>query len=339
MKITFKDLLKVIFSLGLTGYVLYKTSGDVDWKKAYDAILQFNYGWIFLSVFLSILSHLLRAYRWNVLLDTGGHKPGLLTSYLALMVGYLSSMVIPRLGEVTRCTVLKKTNNIPVSFSLGTVITDRLLDLFMLFLLMVFLLLMKFNLLKSFFIDFIETKAPFLIQYWPLLALLAIGGLAFILWLIKKSKQDNNDSGLLSKFIHFTVGLINGVKAIRQIKSPMQFWFATFGIWILYFLMLYVISFGYSPTDDMSLMAGVAVLVMGSFGMATPVNNGIGVYQAFVASILVVFGIEYADGYVFAVISHGSQVVAIVLIGFLSLLILNFRKKEQQIETDSSQSN
>lgn len=335
MKITFKDILKIIFSLALTSYVLYKTSGDVDWEKASDAILTFNYGWIFLSVLLSIVSHLLRAYRWNLMLGTGGYKPGLFTSYLALMVGYLSSMAIPRLGEVTRCTVLKKTDKIPVSFSLGTVITDRLLDLFMLSLLMMFLLLMKFNLLKSFFIDFVETKAPFILQFWPLFALFGLGGLVFLLWLIKKSKQDNSGNGLLAKFIRFTVDVIKGIKAISQIKNPISFWLSTFGIWILYFLMLYVISFGYSPTDDMSLMAGVAVLVMGSFGMATPVNNGIGAYQAFVASILVAFGIMYEDGYVFAVISHGSQVVAIILIGFLSLLILNFRKKEQKIETNS----
>ena len=334
MRITLKDFLKFIFSIALAGYVLYKTSGDVDWEKASDAILKFNYGWIFLSVFLSILSHLLRAYRWNLLLDTGGHRPGLFTTYLAVMIGYLSSMAIPRLGEVTRCTALKKTHNIPVSFSLGTVITDRLLDLFMLFLLMIFLLSMRFNLLKSFFIDFVETKAPFILQYWPLFVIAALCGLFFLVWLIRKSKQPPQGNGFLSKFIHFTVDVIKGVKAIGQIQSPIRFWLSTLGIWILYFFMIYVISFGYSPTDDMSLMAGVAVLVMGSFGMATPVNNGIGVYQAFVASILVAFGINYDDGYIFAIISHGSQVVAVILIGFLSLLILNFRKKGQKIEAN-----
>ena len=338
MKITLKDILKLIFSIALTGFILYKTSEDNDWGKAKDAIINFNYGWILLSVFLSILSHLLRAYRWNLLLDTSGYKPGIMNTYMALMVGYLSSMAIPRLGEVTRCTMLKRTNNIPVSFSLGTVITDRLLDVLMLFLLMIFLLLMKFELLKSFFVNFIETKAPLVIQYWPILILIAIGGIAFIIWLIKKSKEDNEGNRLLSKLIRFTVDVTKGIRAIREIQSPLRFWVSTFSIWILYFLMLYVISFGYGPTADMSLMAGVAVLVMGSFGMLAPVNNGIGVYQAFVASILVAFGIAYKDGYVFAVISHGSQVVAIILIGFLSLLILNFRKKEQQIETDSSQS-
>ncbi|MBO3699439.1 lysylphosphatidylglycerol synthase transmembrane domain-containing protein [Roseivirga sp. E12] len=337
MRIAIKDILKFVVSIGLTGFVLYKTSGDVDWSKASDAILKFNYGWILLSVFLSIISHLLRAYRWNLMLNTGGYNPSISTSYLALMVGYLSSMAIPRLGEVTRCTVLKRTSKIPVSFSLGTVFTDRLLDLFMLALLTLFLLSIQFDLLKSFFIEFVESKAPIISQYWPILVLLAIGGLAFIFWLIRKARQPQKQSGFVSKVIEFMANLLKGMKTIAKVKSPVKFWLATFGIWILYFFMLYVISFGYGPTDEMSFMAGVAVLVMGSLGMATPVNNGIGAYQAFVASILVVFGIVYEDGYVFAIISQGSQVVAIILIGFISLLILNFRNKNQKIEADRNQ--
>jgi len=82
----------------------------------------------------------------------------------------------------------------------------------------------------------------------------------------------------------------------------------------------------------MTLMAGLAVLVMGSLGMAAPVNNGIGAYQFFVAGVLVVYGIEYNDGFVFALISHGSQLVMVILLGFVSLLILNFRKRKNIIE-------
>ncbi|MFY0594151.1 lysylphosphatidylglycerol synthase transmembrane domain-containing protein [Roseivirga sp.] len=335
MRLSLKDFFKLVFSIALTGFVIYNTNGDFEWSKAKDAIINFNFGWIFLSIGLSLISHLLRAYRWNLLLSTQGHKPKLLTSYLALMVGYLSSMAIPRLGEVTRCTVLKKSDNIPVSFSFGTVITDRLLDLLMLGLLLLSLLALKYSLLQSFFIDFIERKAPFILDYWPYLILLGIAGIIFLYWLIRKSKEENSGNGIVSKLLTFIKDFLIGLKAITQVKKPFPFILSTLGIWLLYFLMLYVISFGYGPTDDMSPIAGLAVLVMGSFGMATPVNNGIGAYQVFVAGILVAFGIAYEDGYVFAVISQGSQLVTVIIIGFLSLVILNFRKKKQ-IETDSA---
>tara|TARA_R110000823_G_scaffold233616_1_gene359963 strand:+ start:21147 stop:22151 length:1005 start_codon:yes stop_codon:yes gene_type:complete len=333
LKISSKDILKLILSLGITGYILYNSSKTTDWNQIWEALKSFKYEWILLSILLSLFSHSLRAYRWAMLLGTQGPRPSTWTSFLAVMVCYLGNMAIPRLGEVARCTIMKKEENIPVTFSLGTVITDRLLDLFMLMLFTMFLLAMQFNLLKSYFSQFIDNKLPFLITLWPYLILAGIIGLLLILFVIRKSKKEDNPNSVYFKIKQKTIELISGVKAIKNVENPLGFWLSTLGIWALYFAMLYVISFGYVPTAELSLMAGIAVLVMGSLGMAAPVNNGIGAYQALVASILVIYGISHNDGYVFAVVSHGSQVVSVIIFGFLSLLILNFRKKKKRIDT------
>lgn len=333
MKISSKDILKLILSLGITGCILYNSSKTTDWNQIWEALKSFKYEWILLSILLSLFSHSLRAYRWAMLLGTQGPRPSTWTSFLAVMACYLGNMAIPRLGEVARCTIMKKEENIPVTFSLGTVITDRLLDLFMLMLFTMFLLAMQFNLLKSYFSQFIDNKLPFLITLWPYLILAGIIGLLLILFVIRKSKKEDNANSVYFKIKQKTTELISGVKAIKNVANPLGFWLSTLGIWALYFAMLYVISFGYAPTAELSLMAGIAVLVMGSLGMAAPVNNGIGAYQALVASILVIYGISHNDGYVFAVVSHGSQVVSVIIFGFLSLLILNFRKKKKRIDT------
>tara|TARA_R100000005_G_C4999599_1_gene206371 strand:+ start:392 stop:1396 length:1005 start_codon:yes stop_codon:yes gene_type:complete len=333
LKISSKDILKLILSLGITGYILYNSSKTTDWNQIWEALKSFKYEWILLSILLSLFSHSLRAYRWAMLLGTQGPRPSTWTSFLAVMACYLGNMAIPRLGEVARCTIMKKEENIPVTFSLGTVITDRLLDLFMLMLFTMFLLAMQFNLLKSYFSQFIDNKLPFLITLWPYLILAGIIGLLLILFVIRKSKKEDNANSVYFKIKQKTTELISGVKAIKNVANPLGFWLSTLGIWALYFAMLYVISFGYAPTAELSLMAGIAVLVMGSLGMAAPVNNGIGAYQALVASILVIYGISHNDGYVFAVVSHGSQVVSVIIFGFLSLLILNFRKKKKRIDT------
>ena len=334
MKISSKDILKLILSLGITGYILYSSSKTTDWNQIWEALKSFKYEWILLSVLLSLFSHGLRAYRWAMLLGTQGPRPSTWTAFLAVMVCYLGNMAIPRLGEVARCTIMKEEQNIPVPFSLGTVITDRLLDLFMLMLLTLFLLAMQFSLLKSYFIQKVDDKLPFLIALWPYLALAGILGFLFVLFVIRKSKKESNPKSIYFKINQKATELISGIKAIKKVSNPLGFWLSTFGIWILYFAMLYVISFGYAPTAELSFLAGIAVLVMGSLGMAAPVNNGIGAYQALVASILVVYGISHNDGYVFAVVSHGSQVVSVILFGFLSLLILNFRKKKKRIDTN-----
>lgn len=310
---------------------------DLDTDQLWEGLLSVEYKWVVLSVLISIISHVLRAYRWTLLLNTEGYKPSVFTTYLAVMIGYLANMAIPRMGEVARCTVLHQEEKIPVSFSLGTVITDRLLDLLMLGLLTAFLIFMQFDLLESFFVGFIDSKAPRLLEIWPYLILAGIIGLAALIYLIRKAKKEENKESLLYKVASFVTQMISGVSAITKIKSPVLFWLSTLCIWLAYFLMLYVISFGFAPTDDLSLMAGVAVLVMGSLGMAAPVNNGIGAYQGLVASILIVYGIAENDGVVFAVVSHGSQLFSVIIIGFLSLLILNFRKRKKNRETEQSE--
>lgn len=296
-----------------------------------------EYGWVILSIAISILSHWLRAYRWTLLLNTQGYQPSVFTAYLSLMTGYLANMAIPRMGEVARCTVLSKEEKIPVSFSFGTVITDRLLDLLMLGLLTVFLLFMEFDLLESFFSSFVSEKAPILLDLWPYLILIGVLGLSTVIYLVKKTKTAENQNSFLYKVGKFISDMISGISAIRRVKKQTLFWLSTLAIWTAYYLMLYVISFGFGPTDDLSLMAGVAVLVMGSLGMAAPVTNGIGAYQALVASILLLYGISETDGLVFAVVSHGSQIFSVIIIGFLSLLILNFRKRKKNRVTEQSE--
>ncbi len=337
MKITYKDILKLVVSIGITVWVIKILSKDIDLGNLWVQLSNVKYGWVILSILISILSHVLRAYRWTLLLNTRGYKPSVLTTYLAVMTGYLANMVIPRMGEVARCSVLHQEEKIPVSFSLGTVITDRLLDLLMLGLLTLFLLLMQFGLLEGFFIEFIESKAPRLLELGPYIIAGGVLGLLLLIYLIRKARKEENEDSLLYKIADFIKQMISGAAAISKVKSPALFWLSTLGIWLAYFLMLYVISFSFKPTDDLSLMAGVAVLVMGSLGMATPTNNGIGAYQYLVAKILVVYGILYDDGLVFAIISHGSQLVSVAFIGFLGLLILNFRKRKKNRATEQSE--
>lgn len=324
-------------SIGLTVWVVTATTKDMSVADILTGLQSVEYGWVVLSIAISIVSHWLRAYRWTLLLNTQGYKPSVFTTYLSVMIGYLSNMAIPRLGEVARCTVLNREEKIPVSFSLGTVITDRLLDLLMLGLLTTLLLVMEFDLLEGFFSSFISEKAPVLLDIWPYLLLAGLIGLAAVIYLIRKARNTENKNSFLYKVGSFITDMISGISAISRVKKQGLFWLSTLAIWLAYFLMLYVISFGFAPTDDLSLMAGVAVLVMGSLGMVAPVNNGIGAYQALVASILVLYGINETDGLVFAVVSHGSQIFAVVIIGFLSLLILNFRKRKKKRVTEQSE--
>ena len=46
----------------------------------------------------------------------------------AIFVSYATNLVLPRVGEVSRCGVLAKYDNVSFAKSLGTVVTERLVD-------------------------------------------------------------------------------------------------------------------------------------------------------------------------------------------------------------------
>lgn len=91
--------------------------------------------------------------------------------------------------------------------------------------------------------------------------------------------------------------------------------------------MAYVVIFALPPTENLSLMAGLTILVMGGLGMAAPVQGGIGTYHALVSSVLVLYGIKETDGVLFATILHTTQTIAVLVVGGCCILALSFNKR------------
>lgn len=264
------------------------------------------------------------------MLKSSGHNVGTLKAYFAVMVGYLFNSLVPRLGEVTRCGIINRTDDVPVAFSFGTVVTERVIDLFMLLLITGITFLLQFDLLQGEFL-WVEEKAATLIStYWWAAILLLILGIAgiYVLFFSKISEKIK----LVEKIKAFINQLLEGVLSLKKLKNQKGFWLATIGIWTLYFLMLYVITLGSEMTKDLGILAGLSILVMGSFGMTTPAPNGFGAFHAFVAGILVLYGIDAEDGKIFALILHTSQFIPILILGSISLILVNTMYKPSKIE-------
>lgn len=277
---------------------------------------------------LSVFSHLLRAWRWKLLLNGSGYSASLSNSYFAVMIGYLANSLFPRLGEVTRCGVLNRSDHVPVSHSLGTVVTERVIDLFILLLITAVTFFLQFNLLESYFNEgLINLKTQLLENWWILLILLVLGVLGLYLLFYSAIGKKIQFIGKIKNFIR---GLWAGMISLKNVKNQFGFWVSTLGIWFLYFLMLYVITFGSPLTENLGILAGLSILVMGSFGMATPIPNGVGAFHTLVAGVLVLYGINQQDGIIFATIMHTSQFITVLVIGSLSLILVNLKHKRNK---------
>ena len=268
-------------------------------------------------MFISIFEHVLRGYRWNLLMDSSGKK---LTTYITtnvMIVSYFFALFIPRFNDIARCYLISKTNNIKISTSLGTVFSERIFDLISLLILSAIFILIEFDL----FYGFIENYVLSNIEFNTTTYLLIFGSLIVLFFILRYfSKKSSFISSNLNEFKL-------GVLTIKENYNNKGFLISTFLLWLIYFLMGYVIFFSFNETTDLGVNAGIAVLVAGSIGMIVPVNAGIGAYHFLVASILLSYNLDYESGLFFATLLHTSQIVCLAILGIISSIILFFKIK------------
>lgn len=280
-----------------------------------------NYLWIVISLFIGLLSHISRTIRWGILIKPISHKPGFINTFLAVMVGYLMNMAIPRMGEVSRCGVLSRYEKISFTKLLGTVVAERAVDMISLLLLLLIVVLSQFGKVLYFLGENPEIEAKLIaVVASPFL----IAGMALLITLIIVFRKTLRHTAFYKKSVHVLMNLKEGFISIRSIDKKGWFIFHSVAIWALYYMMLYSVFFAFDFTSHLSLIAGLTTFVMASFGMVAPVQGGMGAWHFMAIEALALYGIARSNGVIFAFVAHTSMTVMIIVIGIISLLILPF---------------
>jgi uncharacterized protein (TIRG00374 family) len=322
LNLTFKAALKyfVLFLIGL--WAVYLVFNGQNYDEIFSYIKNANYYWLTLSALLVLLAHWVRALRWQMLIQALGKPVALKHTFYAVMVGYLANLAFPRLGEVSRCGVLKKKVDLDFTLLFGTVITERLIDLLSLLLVVMLTIALQFKLIYS-FLNQLLGAAKFSISSIGL-SLISILILTLISYgLLKKYQQ----SSFIIKVRSFLKGLYTGLGSILILKNRWLFVFYTFLIWALYILSVYVAFWALPNTALLGIGAAFTVIVLGSLGMIAPVQGGIGAFHFMVSKALQFYQINKATGITLATLMHSSQTLIIILIGFLSLFLILKTKK------------
>jgi glycosyltransferase 2 family protein len=323
-----KNIIRFTVFLGIGIFFIWIFLRNLTAKEKHEIInsmSEANYWWIILAIPLGILSHYIRAMRWKMLIETMGYKPGNANMFFAVITGYFANLALPRLGEVSRCTVLTKYEDVPFEKSFGTVITERVLDMIV----FIFLFFLNLALQAERLSGYIDEKI-----YKPLQAKLHLsyglsGAFAIVMissivilgivYLIFRKRITHNK--LYSKLKTILLGFVEGMKSLSKVRNLWLFFFYTFAIWALYLLMAYIVFFSIPASSGVGLGAGFAVLVFGSVGFMV-VQGGIGIYPAIVAETLVLYGVASAQGYALGWLIWTSQNLTIVIVGIISLLLL-----------------
>lgn len=282
-----------------------------------------NKGYLLLMAAVAVVSHLLRAERWKMLLVPTGNKVSLLNSFLSLMIGYLVNLGVPRGGEVSRCYNLYKLEKTPVEVSFGTVVVERLVDVICLLVLIALSFFAEWAKLKSFIDtqDFGKGGGGIHLPLWVYAAALLGIALLVALYLLRKNEK-------LLKIIR---GFKEGLMAIFQLKNKGLFIFYSLAIWGAYFLMSYYVIKAFPETENLGFSAVLTLFAIGSIAMAAPLPGGAGSYHTLVPlGLVMLYKLPQSDAVAFVFIFHAWQTALMILMGVLSLIgsywIVKWRK-------------
>jgi uncharacterized protein (TIRG00374 family) len=338
-----KTILQYLVILGITAFLIwYSLSGLViqNGENKWDYLLQTwkssHKEWLYAMALLAVLSHIIRAERWRMLIASTGTKTSLRDNFLSLMVGYLVNLVIPRGGEVSRCYNLYKLSRCPVEVSFGTVVVERIVDLLCLIVLLTIAFAVESEKLFA-FVGSLPIQTNSLSGKLKLVAVLLIvvaaGGLVFYRFVRKNER-------LRSFFKKTWQGFREGLLAAFRLERKGLFMLYSLAIWVLYFMMSYTVIQAFDQTSYLGWSAVLALFAIGAIAMAAPLPGGTGSYHALVpAGLVFLYQIPLADAVAFVFVFHGWQTFIMIVGGAISLLISEIllrkaSRKEAQKKSD-----
>lgn len=308
------EALKIAFFVGLGLFLAWLSLRNIPIQALLDHFKTVNPLWLGFALVLSIVSHIIRALRWNMLLEPSGFRVKPMNAIMAVLVGYFINLALPRTGEVARCGLAYRYDKVPVSNGVGTVVAERVVDMIFLLILFILSFLLGFGKLQSYIQERILNPILEKVSYSVLAAIIVAGILALVagfLFLKKRGAKQGKKSMI--------DGFIDGLKSALEVKKPIAFILSSLAIWVCYYLVLYIGFLAYPPTKDLGLDACLAVFVFGTIGMiVTP--GGIGAYPALVGQTLVLYGVDETAGVSFGWIIWGAQTLMFILLGPLSLI-------------------
>lgn len=277
---------------------------------------------LLLSAIATVMSHYIRAVRWKLLMAPLGHPLKTTHSFISVMIGYFVNLAIPRGGEISRCYNLSKLNKTPINLAFGTVVSERVVDLFFLLSLIAIAFFIELKNLTYFFsqLNLDWNQYGNFVSLWWLLIILIVTLIA-IWWLVKRLLS-YKFRRILVKLRDLLKGLKKGILIIFNLQHKFLFLAYSLGIWIMYFLMSYFIILAFPETHHLGIMESLTIFAIGGIAMAIPLPGGTGSYHVLVPlGLYILYGIAQQEAIAFSFIFHGFQTILVIFLGIISMFV------------------
>ena len=321
---TIQTIAKIVMPLVLGGAILYWMYRGEDWAQIEQVMMhEMNWTWMLLSFPFGILAQMCRGWRWRQTLEPLGEKPRTAVAIYSIFLSYAVSLVIPRVGEFTRCGVLKRWDGISFPKALGTVVTERAIDTLLVGALTGLTLLFQLSVFGTFFERTGTSMDTILQKFSPagylVTAICALAALLLLHLLLRRLSFYNK----VKMTLH---GIWEGVMSLKNVKNVPLFLFFSVAIWVCYFLHYYLTFFCFDFTADLGLGCALVTFVVGSIAVIVPTPNGAGPWHFAVKTMLRLYGVADVRALWFVLIVHTVQTMLVVLLGVWAWVRLMFTK-------------
>ncbi len=325
------NALKYLIFLGIGIFLVWWSLRQIPtdkWAEFKEALLSANF-WLLIPVFLILsTSHVLRAIRWRTLMRPMGYNPSLLNTFFAVMIGYLANLAVPRLGEVLKCTILAKYENVPAEKLVGTIVVERATDILCLGVVFLIAFVAQYAIVSEYARQVIFGLLANKGGHFSIPKV--ITGVAILVIAVVIARK------LLRKYAHLSIvigiqkivnGIWEGLSSIKNLQEKGTFVVCTIGIWALYIAGTWVGLMATSGTANLGPGVAISALAFASIGMiATP--GGIGAYAFFLAKVLEKNNVSFEVGYANGTLQWFAQFLIVVIVGFICLGLLPWHNKK-----------
>lgn len=319
--------LQLVLPLFLGILILWVLFRNTNFDKIWEIFKDANFWILGFSLLFGLAANTFRAARWRLLLKPLGHHPRLSNMAFAVYGGYAVNFAIPRAGELWRCGMITKTEDIPFTQTVSTMILDRVLD----FVTVLFIIILAFILNAEFLISEVANSQAFIAglgrlfsSVWLYAGILVITAGLFYLFKFHKNNI------IIRKTVEIARGIRRDLKQIWKMKEKGKMIAYSLLIWIGYFFYFYITLFAFHFTQDLGFTAGLVTFTMGSISMAVPTNGGLGAWHAAVIASLMLYGVGHTQAEAFAFGVFALQSLWIIFLGLIGIVGLSVNGKRQK---------
>lgn len=328
-----KSIVLYLLYATVGGLLIYLFLQNAPLTEIKNEIAKANLKWYGVVIMVSTAVYVVRTLRWQMMLRSINCLPHFVETFAAISASYFVSIGVPRFGEITRCIAIARRRKVPFVAVLGTVITERIIDVLALFVVLIFTFMVQNAEMRIFYLNNIITpiKQSLGVKFDTgnlkiliiLLAVIAVGWL--LMFLLQRGFKR-----LPQRIQNIFIEAKNGLTSINKLKHAWLFYLYTLLIWVGYFFMTWFWFFAFDETRNLGWGVCLSIISIGTIGRSVPIQGGgMGAYHYLVEKVTAVYNISATMGKTLAIVIHGGQIIFTLCIGILGWLYLVFSNPQK----------